>query len=209
MATATGRVLTAAHVRDAAAAGTRELLVPAAVRITPLARDTAREVGITLVPQARAARTPPDELESRVRAIVASVVGDGPAPTAARTTGGPRRKVRHVDGRDVTLAPFPYPGPEPGQDVRSADVVTSRDGSPVAAGFLTLTRGCFPWTLTYDEVQYVIEGELHLGTPEGTVVGRPGDVLFVPAGTSITFGTPSWARFLYVTYPADWEEGIR
>ncbi|HEY0775154.1 MAG TPA: hypothetical protein VGD51_13780 [Nocardioidaceae bacterium] len=26
----------------------------------------------------------------------------------------------------------------------------------------------------------------------------------MPKGSSITFGTPSWTRFLYVTYPADW-----
>ena len=106
------------------------------------------------------------------------------------------------------MEPFPYDGPEPGQDVRVSDVVTAADGSPMAAGFLTLTRGCFPWTLTYDEIEYVIEGELHIGLPSGPVVGRPGDVIFVPRGTEITFGTPSWARFLYVTYPADWEAGI-
>lgn len=77
----------------------------------------------------------------------------------------------------------------------------------MAAGFLTLTRGEFPWTLDYDEIQYVVEGELHVTVPEGRVVGRPGDVLYVPRGTSITFGTPAWAKFLYVTFPADWEHG--
>jgi ethanolamine utilization protein EutQ len=38
-------------------------------------------------------------------------------------------------------------------------------------------------------------------------IGRPGDVIAVPKGSSITFGTPSWARFLYVTYPVDWGGG--
>jgi ethanolamine utilization protein EutQ len=210
MPTSRKRALTAADVREAAAAGRADLAVAAGILVTPLARDTARELGVTLIEggtveggAAAAPGAPPGDLESRVRGIVEALVGPG-----ATAAPGTRRPVRHVDGRTVELVPFPYEGPEPGQDVRAVDVVTSADGAPIAAGFLTLTRGCFPWTLTYDEVQYVIEGELHLGTPDGTVVGRPGDVLYVPKGTSITFGTPSWARFLYVTFPADWEEQL-
>jgi ethanolamine utilization protein EutQ len=204
------RVVTSADVREASAAGQAALAVPADVVVTPSAADTARELGVEL--RRDGAHAPAgvhhragDELEDRVRRIVTGLVGAG---VGAAGDTGPRR-VRHVDGRSVTLEPFPYPGPEPGQDVRAADVVTSADGSPVAAGFLALTRGCFPWTLTYDEVQYVIEGELHLGTPDGVVVGRPGDVLYVPKGTEVTFGTPSWARLLYITFPADWEEQLR
>jgi len=121
---------------------------------------------------------------------------------AGETTG----PVRHVPAAaSAELPPFPHPGPPPDQEVRARDVVTAADGVPMAAGFLTLTRGEFPWTLTYDEIQYVVEGELHIGLPEGRVVGRPGDVIYVPRGTAITFGTPSWAKFLYVTFPADWE----
>lgn len=183
------RALTSADVRDAAEAGRLDVPVAPGVRVTPLARDTARELGLSLVPAPAAA--PPG-----------SGGTDPPRPVGSRPT------VRHVDGRQVQLAPFPYPGPQPGQEVRVGDVVTAADGAPMAAGYLTLTRGSFPWTLTYDEVEYVIEGELHIGLPSGPVVGRPGDVIFIPKGTSITFGTPSWAKFLYVTYPANWEEGL-
>lgn len=170
---------TAADVRAAGAAGVREVVLPAGAVVTPLARDTAAELGVTLLPAAVTSQATP------------------PVPR------GPM--VKHVDARAVTLQRFGHRGPEPGQDVFCGDVVTADDGSPMAAGFLTLTRGCFPWTLTYDEVEYVVEGELHIGVGDRTVVGRPGDVLFVPKGTSITFGTPSWAKFLYVTFPADWE----
>jgi ethanolamine utilization protein EutQ len=206
------RVVTSADVREASAAGQAALTVPADGVVTPSAADTARELGLELrrdaLPEPATAggeHRAGDELEQRVRRIVNGLVGAGAGAVGAAEP----RRVRHVDGRSVTLEPFPYPGPEPGQEVRAADVVTSADGSPVAAGFLVLTRGCFPWTLTYDEVQYVIEGELHLGTPDGVVVGHPGDVLYVPKGTEVTFGTPSWTRLLYVTFPADWEEQLR
>ena len=107
----------------------------------------------------------------------------------------------------MELAPFPVELRRPEMDVRLRDVVTAADGLPMAAGMMSLREGSFPWTLDYDEVEYVIEGELHITTADKKVVGRPGDVIAVPRGSSITFGTPSWARFLYVTYPADWAGG--
>ena len=77
----------------------------------------------------------------------------------------------------------------------------------MAAGVMSLRQGSFDWTLDYDEVEYVIEGELQITTEQQRVVGRPGDVIAIPKGSRITFGTPSWTRFLYVTYPADWGGG--
>ena len=104
------------------------------------------------------------------------------------------------------LDPFPYPGPPPGMQVATGDVVTDADGAPMAAGYMTITQGSFPWTLNYDEVQIVFEGELHLGGDAGGKIGRPGDILYVPKGSRITFGTPTWAKFVYVTFPANWED---
>ncbi|MCU0266762.1 MAG: cupin domain-containing protein, partial [Actinomycetia bacterium] len=95
----------------------------------------------------------------------------------------------------------------PAMDVRVRDVLGSAQGLPLAAGVMSLREGSFPWTLDYDEVEYVLEGELHITLGGQQVVGRPGDVIGVPRGSSITFGTPSWAKFLYVTYPADWSAG--
>ena len=205
MPESSGRALTQSEVRAAAERGLGEIVVPPERIVTPLARDVARELGVVVREGDDVGPAPSraDDLEHRVRRIVERLV-DVPAPIASQRGAS----VRHVDSRGVTMEPFPYDGPEPGQDVRVSDVVTAADGSPMAAGFLTLTMGCFPWTLTYDEIEYVIEGELHIGLPSGPVVGRPGDVIFVPRGTEITFGTPSWARFLYVTHPADWEAGI-
>ena len=104
----------------------------------------------------------------------------------------------------MPLSPFPVELHRPEMDVRLRDVVGAEHGLPMAAGVMSLREGSFPWTLDYDEVEYVIEGELHITTADQAVVGHPGDVIAVPKGFSITFGTPSWTRFLYVTYPADW-----
>ncbi len=195
--------------------------------VTPLAQDRARELGLTLVwpeaddralpawsaaAQAAPAPTPrsspaapaqaaPDGLEQRVRQAVANALGEA-ASTPPLASGSPQ--VMRVDGRAVEMAPFPFNIRRPEMDVRLADVVTARDGSPMSAGFMSLHKGQFPWTLNYDEIEFVIEGELHIITENETIVGLPGDVIFIPKGSSIQFATPGWAKFLYVTYPADW-----
>ncbi|CAA0117117.1 Ethanolamine utilization protein EutQ [BD1-7 clade bacterium] len=84
------------------------------------------------------------------------------------------------------------------------DVITAKDNSNIGAGYMSWENGFFPWTLTYDEVDVVLEGELHIKSGDQTFVGKPGDVMFIPKGSSIEFGTPTSVRFVYVTYPVDW-----
>jgi len=178
------RLITADDVRAAAASGARSLPVGADTIVTPLAADEARECGLALVRMSSEPGTSSPQ----------DPAGSGTQP----------REVRRVETRGLELDPFPFPVPPSAMDVRLRDVITAADGAPVAVGVMSLREGSFPWDLTYDEVQFVLEGELHLGTDRGTVVGLPGDVLYVPKGTRVTFGTPDWTRFLYVTYPAEW-----
>ena len=192
-------VITADQVQAAAATGCLE--VPAGALVTPLARDLAADLGVALVEPGRVSTAPvTGDLQDRVRDVVARILAEAEPKPAA-----PRHPVKLCRGGDVATEPFPPPGPGPDQEVRAADVITESDGSPVATGYLTLTAGTFPWHMAYDEIQVVLEGELHIGTPEGVKIGRPGDVLYIPKGSDITFGTPSWARFVYVTHPANWE----
>lgn len=175
------RVHTADDVLAVAHRGDTELVVMPGDLVTPLARDVAGDRGIRITERA------------------AEHSGGGPSVGA-----GPP-PLRHVSGVNLmALDPFPVDLHQPAMDVRLLDVVTSDHGMPMAAGVMSLRAGSFPWTLDYDEVEYVIEGELHITTATQQAIGRPGDVIAVPKGSSITFGTPSWAKFLYVTYPADW-----
>jgi ethanolamine utilization protein EutQ len=91
--------------------------------------------------------------------------------------------------------------------VRLKDVVTSEDGSPMAAGYMALDRGEFAWALTYDEIDVVLEGELVITRGTEAVRGGPGDCIFIPKGSSITFGTPNRTRFVYIAFPANWNQG--
>ena len=209
----TRTVISTDHVAQAAANG--RLTVPEGALVTPLARDRAAELGVKLksegsaptpIPSAASAPTTSsdDDLTQRIRTLVTSMLANDVTAAAANRT----RPVKLCRAANAVTEPFPYPGPKPGQQVRTGDVVTSDDGSPMAAGYMTLTEGSFPWEFSYDEIQIVLEGELHIGTPEGTRIATPGDIMYVPKGSRITFGTPSWTKFVYVTFPADWESGL-
>ena len=91
-------------------------------------------------------------------------------------------------------------------NVKLKDVITSADKSPMSSGYMSLEQGEFHWKLNYDEIDIVLEGELVITRGSHSVNGKPGDVIFIPKGSEITFGSPSHARFVYVTYPADWNK---
>ena len=61
-------------------------------------------------------------------------------------------------------------------------------------------------SLNYDEMDYVIEGRLDILVNGQTVSAGPGEVLYIPKGTSIQFSARDKARFLYFVYPANWQE---
>jgi ethanolamine utilization protein EutQ len=192
--------------------------------VTPLALDAARELGLevryeqddavgNLPPWSAAAQnlsqapleaksttpavTPTDNLEAMVRQIVTTMVA-GCHPQK------PNPLVRHVDGRSLHLEPFPFDVKRPEMDIKLLDVVTAEHGSPMSAGLMSFREGSFPWTLNYAEIDLVLEGELHIETAQGTVIGKPGDILYIPEGSGISFATPSWTKFFYVTFPAEW-----
>lgn len=98
-----------------------------------------------------------------------------------------------------------FEGAGPNNRVSIADVITGDDKSSMSAGYMSWENGAFPWTLNYDEVQVILEGELHITSQGETVIGRPGDIIFVPKSSSIEFKTPTKVRFVYIAWPANWQ----
>jgi len=94
----------------------------------------------------------------------------------------------------------------PGTNVWLKDVVVTQDRSPMGTGYMSLDKGEMQWTLTYDEIDIVLEGELVITRGSEQVRGKTGDVIYIPKGSSITFGTPNWTRFVYVVFPVNWNE---
>jgi len=107
---------------------------------------------------------------------------------------------------NVQVEPFLEGKTTLGTNVWLKDVVVTEDRSPMGAGYMSLDKGEMQWTLTYDEIDIVLEGELVITRGHEQVRGKTGDVIYIPKGSSITFGTPSWTRFVYVVFPVNWNE---
>lgn len=84
--------------------------------------------------------------------------------------------------------------------------LVSKDESHMSAGFLVIDHSEFAWELTYEEIDYVIEGTLTVTIDGKKYTANAGDVLFVPSGSKVIWGSPDKARVFYSTYPANWAD---
>ncbi|EGT4256337.1 ethanolamine utilization acetate kinase EutQ [Citrobacter amalonaticus] len=226
------KLITANDIRAAHARGEQEMsVVLRASIITPEAREVAELLGVTIVECEGSAPTVAcnvDEAKSetqRIRETIIAQLPEGqfteslvsqlmdkvlkekqsleqggmqPGFTSVTGKGG----IKVIDGSSVKFGRFD--GAEP-HCVGLTDLVTGQDGSSMAAGFMQWDNAFFPWTLNYDEIDMVLDGELHVRHEGETMIAKAGDVMFIPKGSSIEFGTPTTVRFLYVAWPANWQ----
>ncbi|EAC4663547.1 DUF861 domain-containing protein [Listeria monocytogenes] len=94
---------------------------------------------------------------------------------------------------------------KPGDVVYTKDLVTLEESQRLGFGLMEMKDTTFDWFLDYDEVDYVIEGRLDVVIDGRTVSAGPGEIIFIPKGSQIKFSVAGEARFIYVTYPADWQ----
>lgn len=137
---------------------------------------------------------PDPRLEAMVRQVVAEVLCGG--RPGVRQVPLPQIRVTEADRMDTG---------RPGDRVYTHDLLTLEESPRLGIGLMVMEQTTFPWTLRYDEVDYVIEGRLEVLIDGRTVSAGPGEVIFIPKDSSISFSAPQFARFLYVTYPADWQ----
>lgn len=224
-------LITANDIRAAHARGEQQLLVVLrASIITPEAREVAQVLGLSIVERDEegpaAEPTGPEKSEQqRIRETIIAQLPEGQftetlvaqlmekvlkekqslalgdmQPGFQSVTG--KGGIKVINGGSVTFGRFD--GAQP-HCIGLTDLVTEKDGSSMAAGFMQWENAFFPWTLNYDEIDMVLEGELHVRHQGETMVAKAGDVMFIPKGASIEFGTPSSVRFLYVAWPANWQ----
>ncbi|AYD40410.1 DUF861 domain-containing protein [Clostridium fermenticellae] len=108
-----------------------------------------------------------------------------------------------VRGNSVKMDVFDTGNPE--NKVFYQELV-SKEESKMSAGFLIIENSKFDWELTYEEIDYVIEGTLTVEINGKTYTAHAGDVLFVPSGSKVVWGSPDKAKLFYATYPANWAD---
>ena len=80
------------------------------------------------------------------------------------------------------------------------------DGTRLGSGFVRMKDAQIPWTIRYDEVILVLQGELTIQTTDGDLTAGPMDCIWLPDGTELTYIAEE-ALVFYAIEPANWTEG--
>ncbi|NOJ72752.1 cupin domain-containing protein [Paenibacillus alvei] len=143
-------------------------------------------------------------IEEMVRKIIMEKLGaDAIKENVHRGPGGitsvkvPNMKVTEEDRLDTG---------NPNDIVYCKDLFSLKESPRLGCGIMEMKETTFDWTLNYDEIDYVIEGHLDVIIDGTKVSADPGEVILIPKGSKIQFSVPEYARFIYVTYPANWAE---
>jgi ethanolamine utilization protein EutQ len=84
--------------------------------------------------------------------------------------------------------------------------VTVRNSSSMAGGVNFLNKVSVPWELTCDEIIYCHQGQFRLVVDEESFVLNPGDMMFVPSGTSLKYEADDKCMIFYAAWPVDWKQ---
>ena len=141
-------------------------------------------------------------LEKLVRQVLLEKLRGTPAPEhpaahGVRSVAVPRLEVREADRLDTGRS---------GDRVWTRDLFSLEEAPRLGCGLMVMEKTTFPWTLTYDEMDYVIDGRLDILVGGETVSAGPGEVIHIPKGSQIQFSARGKVRFLYFVYPADWQK---
>lgn len=162
----------------------------------PALRDAIRKQVKAKLPSGRFS-------DAELDAIIDKVLNEGEAAASPKAQqqkhyqyqaiGG----IKRIDAASVDFGSF---ADTDDGGVGVADVITSSDGSPMTAGYMTWTQCFFPWDLSHDEINVVLDGELHIRADGQELICRAGDAIFIPKGSRLEIGTPGSTRFLYITH---------
>ena len=92
---------------------------------------------------------------------------------------------------------------EYGHMAEVAGICGSDDGTDLGAGIVRLTESEIPWTIKYDEVLTVLEGELTVEIDGASHHLKPLDSIWLPNGTALIYRSKS-ALVHYAIHPNNW-----
>ncbi len=94
---------------------------------------------------------------------------------------------------------------EYGDMAQVAGICGAEDGTELGSGWGRLTNARIPWTISYDEVLTVFEGELRLHAGGEVHELRARDCIWLPAGTELVYEAES-ALIYFAIHPSNWAE---
>lgn len=144
-------------------------------------------------------------IEEIVRKIITEKLGDSSKEDSCDFE-------KHVDKSGImsvkldTVKLDKFDTGNPSDQVDLRDVLTLEESPRLGCGLMEMKETSFAWTLKYDEIDYIIDGRLEIDIDGRKVSANKGEIIFIPKNSSIHFTVPNYAKFMYVTYPANWAE---
>ncbi len=85
-----------------------------------------------------------------------------------------------------------------------ARVIAAPTSTTMGAGVEYLENTTIEWTVTYDEILFIIEGTLTVVFDQTSHECAVGDIVWLPSGTSLKYIAKTKAGYFYALYPVDW-----
>lgn len=95
-----------------------------------------------------------------------------------------------------------------GSEAQIAEVSGTHLDTPLGTGFVRFKNADIPWTVRYDEILLVLEGEVAIQTPARTLKAGPNDCIWLPKDTALRYRSDAALAF-YAIHPANWAEDIK
>lgn len=178
--------------------------------ITPSAKDMADACGITFSIKEECNEMPnlfgsQDLNENQIYQILKVLVEKGLVNGIFKpyTSENHENGLKVIRGNSVQMDVFDTGNPNASAYYQE---LVSKEESHMSAGFLVIDHSEFEWELTYEEIDYVIEGRLTVTIDGKKYTAQAGDVVFVPSGSKVIWGSPDKAKVFYATYPANWAD---
>ena len=140
----------------------------------------------------------PEKLETIVRQVATAHLSNAQPPTKRNSdqvvtqTGG----VCFIKGN---MIPGEVAGPIPVEEkVMVSDAFKCSADASLAGGYMEWAKASFNRTTDHDEINIVLDGELHLTVEGQTTVVEQGDMVYLPGGIEVLYSTPQRVKLACV-----------
>ncbi|WP_343563840.1 AraC family ligand binding domain-containing protein [Kiloniella sp. b19] len=115
----------------------------------------------------------------------------------------------HTSPKVLSFADLDFrPRFEYGDQARIAELCGTGEKTELGSGFARFKCADIPWTVRYDEMLLVLEGQLTVLCGEDRLTAGSGDCIWLPRGTELRYRSEE-ALVFYAIHPANWKEPDR
>ncbi len=170
--------------------------------VTPTAATSRTEEVVNqvtrLIQERLSLNLEPEKLENLVRQVATSRLSETPAAPK----NNPDQAVTRVGGVCFikgNMIPGELSDQIPVEEkVTVMDAFKCADDSTLAGGYMEWSKASFNRIVDHNEINIVLDGELHLSVDGQTSVVKQGDMVYLPQGTEVLYSTPGRVKLACV-----------